>query len=316
MSSSQIYHLLLLALLPIIGLVVYIEGQSYDPALIQFASSEISTGSEAALFPRDIEGFNRSGPVRLFSKENLYEYVNGHAEYFLSAGFEQLAVGEYIQTGTEPDQPDLVVDIYDMGKAIQAFGVLSDEAGDDPSYLKAGMMGAKTPQGISFVSDKYYVKISSYRDTVPVDLFAVRIHRAIGSSSDALSAFSLFPDFDTVVATRFVKEAYRGIDFAKNVLEREYRIQDSTVHVSLITADDVEIKKLISSYFGFFQDSGTEVTKLKKDGLELYKVLDPYEGDWYLIPFSKALFGIYGADEERILDTFLVSLRRTDTEEK
>ncbi len=79
MTYSRLNRFVLLALLPLIVFLVYIEGQTYDPALIRFTSSDVSTGAEAALFPREINGFSRSGVVRIYSKENLYEYVNGHA---------------------------------------------------------------------------------------------------------------------------------------------------------------------------------------------------------------------------------------------
>jgi hypothetical protein len=242
--------------------------------------------------------------------------VNGHAEYFLSAGFKRLAVGEYVRTGTEPGQADVVVDIYDMGKSIQAFGILTDEIGNNPSFIQAGMMGAKTPQGMSFVSDKYYVKISSFRNTVPIDVFAESIITKIGSSTEALPEFLRLPDVGEVVATRFVKEAYRGLGFVNNVIEREYRIQDKTVQVSLVSGSASEVKRLVTSYLDFFQESDIVHIKLKKDGQKLYKVIDPYEGDWYLIPFSDALFGIYGVEDDEMLDQFLVSIVKSDKVKK
>ncbi len=312
MASSRLNRLVLLALLPLIALLVYIEGQTYDPALIRFTSSDISTGAETALFPRKINGFNRSGAVRTYSKENLYEYVNGHAEYFLSAGFIRLAVGEYIRTGTEPDQPDIIVDIYDMGKGIQAFGVLSDELGDTASAVKVGLMGAETAQGLSFASGKYYVKITSFQDTMPVDTFARIIDQMIGSSPTALTEFSRLPDIKGVVTTRFVKEAYRGLGFANNVIEREYSIQGKTVQLSLVTGSDTDINKLLSSYLTFFKESETPYVRIGKDGQVLYKVMDPYEGDWFLIPFPDSLFGIYGEVDAGVLDQLLSSMTRAN----
>jgi hypothetical protein len=311
MAPASINRFLLLALLPIIAIIVYIEGQIYDSALLQFTSSDISTGWDAAFFPRSIEGFSRSGQVRLFSKENLYEYVNGHAEYFLSAGVMRLSVGEYIKTGTEPDQPDVVVDIYDMGKDIQAFGVLADEIGDALSSVQDGIMGARTPQGISFASGRYYVKIASYDESIPIDLFAASINRSIGSTSETISAFSRLPAVGDVIVTRFVKEAYRGLDFVNNVIEREYRIEGKTTQVFLFLGTESDIKELVASYLDFFRESDIEHTVIKQDRLDIYKVIDPYEGDWYLIPASDALFGIYGEVDKEILDQFLVSIQNS-----
>jgi hypothetical protein len=201
------------------------------------------------------------------------------------------------------------VDIYDMGKGIHAFGVLLDEVGDSASTVKVGMMGAKTAQGLSFASGRYYIKITSFQDTMPIDTFAESIDEMIGSSPTALTEFSRLPDIKEVVATRFVKEAYRGLGFVNNVVEREYSIQGKMVQLSLVTGSDADISKLLSSYLAFFKESDTLYAKIGKDGQVLYKVMDPYEGDWFLIPFSDSLFGIYGEVDGGILDQLLSSMK-------
>lgn len=303
---------ILIAFLPIVALAVYLEGQSYDPALIRFAPSDTAANAGAAFFPPEIESFSLTGRVRVFTKDNLYEYVNGHAEYFLSAGFVGLAVGEYIRAGADSPEPDVVVDIFDMGEPIQAFGVFADEAGEGSSIAGKGMVGAKTSQGLSFVGGKYYVKIAAFSDEVPVDEFAARINGMLGTAREENKAFSRLPDLGETVATRFVKEAYRGLDFANNVIEREYRLKGKRVQVSLVAGDDAGMKRLLEAYFGFFKESGTDYSRIEKDGQEFYRVMDPYEGDWYMVPLSDAVFGIYGVSDEETLNRFLASIMKPD----
>lgn len=308
MTFSTFNRSILLALLPALALVLFLEGQKYDPALIRFSSSDVSVGAEAELFPREVGEFSRSGQIRAYTKDNLYEYVNGHAEYFLSAGFIRLVVAEYIRTGTEPAQPDIVVDIYNMGKPIQAYGVLSGEIGDQGTAIRVGAKGAKTDQGISFIRGDYYVKITSFQGSISLEPIAREIDKAIGGSSEEITAFSRLPELKEVVATRYIKEAYRGLDFANNVTEREYRIQGDTVQVSLMTGTDSEIDKLVGSFLAFFKESDTPYELIRKNGRELYKIMDPYEGEWYLVPFPGSLFGIYGVTHENVLDTLLTSI--------
>ena len=313
MASSQFSRFILLALLPVIAFIIYLEGQSYDPSLIMFTPSDISTGRDAAFFPREAMGFNRSGQVRLYSKENLHEYINGHAEYFLSAGFAGLAVGEYTLAGTEPAQPDIVVDIYDMGKGIHAFGVFSDEIGDNAANLNIGMVGAKTAQGISFISGKYYVRIASFQDALPIDDFAEQINETIGSSNDSFTVLSRLPKLGEVIATRFVKEAYRGLNFANNVVEREYFLDGETVFVSLAAGSEAEMKELISSYLAFFKDSEISYEQMERGGHEMYRVMDPYEGVWNLFLSSDSVFGIYGEVDDALLDRIILDIMRSNT---
>ena len=44
----------------------------------------------AALLPATLLGRKQASKVRSFSRDTLYEYVNGHAEYYISAGFRAL----------------------------------------------------------------------------------------------------------------------------------------------------------------------------------------------------------------------------------
>src|SRR3990172_12285068 len=118
--SSIIVRLSLIAFLPVLVLVLYSEGQKYDPALINFKSSE--SGAHRALFLSEIDGYGVSGEVRHFTEENLYEYVNGHAEYFIGAGFKELFVAEYVRSDSQPSQSEMTAEIYDMAEPLQSFG--------------------------------------------------------------------------------------------------------------------------------------------------------------------------------------------------
>lgn len=305
MKPSPTIRLLLLALLPLVGLAVYLEGQDYDPSLIRFAAPDESVAAETAFLPEKIGDFTRAGALRFFTEENLYEYVNGHAEYFISAGFEGLAVGEYALPGADPSAPGVIVDIYDMGEGIQAFGVYADEVGRTAAKVAVGEMGAMTPQGLSFVKGKYFVKIAAFEESAPVETMAVRIDELIESSSSTAGAFSRFPDAGEVKATRFVKESYRGMDFAGDVAERTYDIDGKTISLSLASGDAAAMEALVESYLAFFRESGVEHRMVEREGRRLYRVSDPYEGDWYLVPGTEAVFGIYGEIDDSTLDLIL-----------
>lgn len=305
MDFSKAYRVLLLVLLPVIVLLIYMEGQHFDPALIQFQSSESERDSMTLFFPEEIAGFNRTGQIRLFTKENLYEYVNGHAEYFISSGFVGLTVGEYGKAGYEETDPEVVIDIYDMGKSIQAFGVLSDESGGNLSDIRTGLTGFRTPQGISFVKGRYYIKISAYNEEVPLETLTASIESTIDTESEPFPEFTRLPELGKVVSTRFIKEAYRGLDFINNVIEREYEVDGETVAVFVITGAEGKIRKHVSSFIDFFRQSDIQYSVIEKTGKSVYRINDPYEGNWVLVSFPDALFGIYGSFDDTIINTLL-----------
>ncbi len=305
MVTTRLNRLLLLALLPVIAAVLYVEGQRYDAALLQFNPSEYGSANETSFFPSQVDGYSRSGQLRRFTKETLYEYVNGHAEYFISAGFAGLTVGEYVREGGNPDQPDVAVDIYDMGNGIQAFGLFTDEAGDNQEDMGAGTMGFKTDQGLGFIKGPYYVKISRSNDRVPMERFAEAIDGNIGATFDPFALFSQLPDLGQVAGTRYIKEAYRGLDFANNVIEREYRIQGKRVQVALFTQNADEISRLVTAFREFFEGSDTPYDMIEKGGLTLYQIQDPYEGDWVLLPRPDTLLGLFGSFDDGLVEKLL-----------
>lgn len=302
MAISLTYRLLLLLLLPAVAAAIYIKGQRYDPALITF--KPLSEDAASINLPREIEGFSIGSQPRSYNKENLYEYINGHAEYFIGAGFVSLSVGEYTKKGSEQAQPDATAEIYDMGKDIHAFGIIADETGKDYKEIKIGAKGVKSPQGISFIKGRYYVKISSFTKDAPLIKIAEAVEKNISERSDAFSAFSRFPALGEVIGTRFIKEAYRGLDFLPNVLEKEYRVKGKRIQIFLVTGSEREMERLGAAFFDFFKKTDVKYQTVEKYNKRFYKIIDPYEGDWYLLPSNDAIFGIYGAENDELVRQF------------
>ena len=303
MVFSNAYRIILPALLPLVALLIYFNGQHYDPALINFSSSESSTDTLSGLFPPEINNLSLTGQIRTYTKNNLYEYVNGHAEYFISSGFVKLAVGEY--SIDSKDDPDFVIDIYDMGKSIHAFGILSDESGGKITDIHSGLSGFKNPQGLGFIKGQYYIKISSFSNTVSPEIFIESLDKKISAASDPFPEFANLPDIGEIVTTRFIKEAYRGLDFINNVMEREYNINNETVQIFLITKDGTDIKEELNSFITYFNNSDITFTESQMQEKTVYKISDPYEGDWVLISSSDSIMGIFGSYNEATINSLI-----------
>jgi len=303
MAFSNIYRIMLGGLLPVVALLIYYKGQNYDPALINFSMSQSSVNSMSGFFPDEIDDLSRSGQIRTYTEANLYEYVNGHAEYFISSGFLKLAVGEYSLNIKE--DPDVVIDIYDMGKSIQSFGILSDESGGNTTDIHAGLSGFKTPQGLSFIKGQYYIKISSFSSSVVLENFIDGLDDTISAGSEAFPEFAALPEIGETVTTRFIKEAYRGLDFVNNVMEREYNVNGNTVHVFVLTRDKADIREKVKHFINYFNDSDITFTESQENEKTIYKVSDPFEGDWVLISSSDNITGIFGPYNDTMINSLI-----------
>jgi len=318
-SVPLIYRLLLIGLLPLIAGALYFRGQNYDPALIDFKTTMRQETPGPAAVPQgiqesqslpsnldiqDIAGFRKIGEAHRYTKENLYEHVDGHAEYFISAGFQGLTVTDYVASGSEAKQAELEVEVFDMGKSIQAFGVLADESGENPPPVPVGTMGYKTSGGVNFIKGRYYVKISAFSPNTPVIKFAKGFADTLSVGQDPLQVFSKFPDLGKVEKTSFAKEGYRGLDFLHNVIEREYSTGSGRIKVALMAGSENEMRSLMSSFLDYFRKSGMRYEKIERSGAEVYKVMDKYEGNWFLIRSRDAVFGVFGTNDEEILKSF------------
>ena len=317
-QSSLIYRILLICLLPCIAAAVYISGQRYDTALINFSKvtmqqSPIPTEASplsveqpsTKQMSRDIAGFRQLGQAEHYTKENLYEHVDGHAEYFISAGFAGLTVTEYIKSGSSAKQGEIQAEVFDMGKSLQAFGVLSDESGTNAAPVSVGSMGFKTSGGLSFIKGPYYVKITAFSPRTPLLRFAKTFADTLPEEQGNFKVFSKFPKMGKIEHTRFIKEGYHGLDFLHNVIEREYAVGDKKIKVALMTGSRQEIGALRLSFLDYFKKYAVPHEKIDKSGREVYKVIDKYEGNWFLIPDNDMIYGVFGTDDQGILANFI-----------
>lgn len=61
----------------------------------------------------------------------------------------------------------------------------------------------------------------------------------------------------------------------------------------------------MSSFLDYFRKSGIRYEKSERGDKEVYRVMDKYEGNWFLIPSRDAIFGVFGTDDEEFLKYFV-----------
>ena len=95
-------------------------------------------------------------PYRYVS-ENLYEHINGGADYFIAYGFVALTGINYAPVSGGMDS--VTVDIYDMGDKLNAFGVFQPRRDSQASSLNIGTGSCGYDEYVAFHKDRYYVEI-------------------------------------------------------------------------------------------------------------------------------------------------------------
>ncbi len=73
-----------------------------------------------SLIPEGVKDFEKAGQVQLFDRKNLFDYMDGGAELYLSYDFRRLSVQEY----RDKDRV-ITVEVYEMKTSPDAFGLYS-----------------------------------------------------------------------------------------------------------------------------------------------------------------------------------------------
>lgn len=281
---------LLTLMLPAVALGIYWEGQDYDPGLIQLAPSSQSLPPP---LPEALAGLPRFGQLRAYNAENLYEYINGHAEYFLSAGFQSLTVAEYAADGAQ--QPALVVNLYRMGEPLFAFGALMGELAPD-ALPKGGIgsMAFATGSGLNLIYGPYYAQLSSFSEGLDLVPAARQLATALGQGQGSVAALDLsFPRLGEALDLYFVKQDYRGLEFLNNVLEQRVRRDGETFTAFMLNGQPEQIQQTGLALLAFLRDDGIPVQQQAAAGQTYYLVDDPYEGEWFFHLGETRLFGAF-----------------------
>ena len=117
------------------------------------------TSDLALLMPDTLAGWKVVQDDARYTRDTLYDYIDGGAELYLSYGFKRVVNRTYVR----PRQPDMVVDIFDMGTSQNAYGVFSHSMETVESTFG---QGSQSSEGlVLFFKGQYYISIMAHPET-------------------------------------------------------------------------------------------------------------------------------------------------------
>ncbi len=121
-----------------------------------------------------------------YNPEDLYDYIDGEAELYLSYGFKELATLTYFWRSV--DDTFLVVDIYDMGTSLNGFGLYSVYRHPEYKFEDIGTEAIVSDFGIKFYQGRYVVELKAGNDSEKtshaVRVVAQKISERIGEPAE------------------------------------------------------------------------------------------------------------------------------------
>jgi len=128
------------------------------------------------LIPENISGWKAIPEDQVFNQETIFNYIDGAGEVYRSYNFQLLLARRFQQ----PEKPDLVVDLFDMGTSYDAFGVFTHDR--EGEKVDVGQMAVYKGGLLSFWKDRFFVSVYAEDETPKTREAVLALGRQIDSS--------------------------------------------------------------------------------------------------------------------------------------
>jgi hypothetical protein len=228
-----------------------------------------------------------SDSIRVYNSDNLYEYIDGAADSYISYDFEELFVATYNGTDTKY----ITAEIYKHKTPVNAFGIYTTERPLNGKFSKIGVQGYQEEGILNFLCDKYYVKIMSHdkapETQVTISKIAADIAKKINPNAEMPKAMLYFPEEGKIENSEtYVNSNFLGYEFLNAAYLASYGQKDHSFRLFIIESKSFDdAKQMLNSY----------MTNVKQtfNGMEgQYTVKDPYNGTIKLEWKGKYIWGI------------------------
>lgn len=246
------------------------------------------------------EGWTLVDQEYRYGRDNLWEYINGAAELFLTYRFRELIVADFEQ-GDEA----ITVSVYDMGRPLDAFGVFETEKPDKAEVLAdvgAGAVLQAPYQGLLF-KDRFYVKIEAGAGDVSAEkLGGAMKDVAAGLPGDGglPPQLAALPEEGRVPGSvAFAGGNFLGFEDLRSCLYADYK-----------GAADQEYRLFVMKpSAAFLRNDNGKWNQSEQDGQMLFSREVPYSGVVVLRGGEERLIGVSGLEDVKSATKLLTSLQ-------
>ena len=250
----------------------------------------------------DLTGFTITRDAEQYTKENLWDYMNGGAPGYLAYGFEEMVT---LQVKNLKNHSEIVVDMYDMGNQLNAFGIYSVERIPEGRDLAFGVDSFQYDTTLCFWQDKYYVKLMSY-DMKPetaqsLSGLAALITRKLPKGGEPPHLFSMFPAEGRVKKSeRYIKCDVLGQAYFTDGYSVDYDNGNNQHKIFLIHGKDPrEAGKNFHTYRDFIKTIGQITDEDITIGEQAFAGTHNFYGRVLFARMGSYLIGVVSFDKQK-----------------
>jgi hypothetical protein len=125
--------------------------------------------------PETIDEWHKSPDFSVYDADNLYIYINGGAELYISYKFINLISQPYVNL----EDDEIKIDIFDMGTPHNAYGIFSHSRETIDDFVGSNIESEYAGGLLTFWKGRYYVSILAYPETESRKLTVQKLARGI-----------------------------------------------------------------------------------------------------------------------------------------
>ena len=264
------------------------------------------------LLPKNLpkEWVLRDAP-EMFTKQTLFEHIDGQADLFLQYGFEKSIFAIYRNIDSSDNKID--VDIYDMGNVLQAFGIFSRFRNEDrPAGI--GLDSSVGDHYAFFYKGKYFVVIQATESNPsPLKQLAESIESGILDNSHPPKEIGYFPKNGLKPGSiEYFPDGLLGHEFLKRGFKATYVEHEKKTNVSIQgtgldyylflsifenSHQAINALKLFNEYLS--KKGRTEKGNSTQFGPDALIGADPYQGKIIVALKGPYLVGAIGFEQDK-----------------
>lgn len=241
-----------------------------------------------------------AGQPYRYTPPNLYEYINGAAEFFIAFGFVELTGANYAPVAGGQDS--VTVDIYDMRSKLNAFGLFRSRIESQASAVSLGAAATVSDDYVAFHKDRFYVEIQSYIVNQPaqsvVATMAARVAEHLPGDNTLPQELAYFPKAGRIVGSeRFLKGGILGHAFLEQGIVCDYRIDGKkvTAFIALLPSAQAAVEA-VEHHKSFLEKSGQKYLPVEGLGKHAFASEEPYHQKIIATQRGPFVIGVYDLD--------------------
>jgi hypothetical protein len=258
-------------------------------------------------------GWSLRKPVKLFNRKNLWEKINGHADFFLSYDMVRMTFADY-RDSSDPKRFILVF-IYDMGNPTNAFGVFSGERQEEIIPVGLGRDGYRFKENLFIWKGPYYLHIIASEDSPELRelslLASKKILDSLDDSGGIVKGLERLPEKDRLPGSeQYYRKDAMGLDFLDDTFMAQYRKKGITFTFFLTYKENpAAAGKVLEKYAAYAKEFGVGAKEFTRSGIVI--TLCDMEGTYdALFQKDRLVAGVTSIDDPGLAVDFAFEFRR------